>query len=1167
MPAIYGEGKARANRRLLAAISSENKADLGALPFAAEASYDSFAERSFAQCLEGTRIHLLNEIYQWADNANGRRIFWLCGKAGTGKSTISRTIARRFDKEQGCLGATFFFKRGEADRGSARRFFPTLAKQLVQRVPRMDYAIADALKNDICTKNLNEQFEHLLLRPLAGLHGIDHLRKTLILIIDAMDECEHSSDISLILTLLARAAAITSIRLCVFVTSRPELPVQLGFWKIDRDLHQDVVLEEAQETTIAHDIRAYLQHRFDEIKEEDWLSTTCDPLPADWPGTSSIQALVDLAVPLFVFAVTMCRFIAEADPQARLAALLRQESLSSFSGLEKTYLPILEQMIRGKDSEEEAQALAGFRDIVGSIVLLAEPLSIHSLSRLLQIPPRNIGQRLKQLNSVLSIPSNPFTPIRLFHLSFSDFLVDIREGKTNKFRVDKVHNHRKLAAKCLRMLSEQGALHQDLCNARSPRTRRTEFGKQEVAHIITADVAYACCYWVWHSVEGREMLCNDSQVHVFLKVHFLHWLEALSWLGRLSWVIAYMRELQTHVDVDQGDRLFAFLDDAIRFVLRNRHIIDLAPLQTYCSALVFAPKQSVVRRQFQQYIPRWLSLLPRVPSVWSLETQRLEGHSEGVTAIAFSSNLNTIVSASNDKTVRLWDTLTGEETQKLEGHKSYVNTVAVSANGQIVASGSHDKTVRLWDTLTGKETQRLAGHDSWVTAVALSPDNQIIASGSYDGTVRLWNTRTGEQTQRLGHDDCVTAVAFCPEGKVVASGSFDKTVRLWNTLTGLERQKFEGHNGDINAVAFSPCGQLVASGSDDETIRLWNTLTGKMQNLEGHESKVKTVVFSPDGTMIASGSNDKTVRLWNIVTGETQTLEGHDSTVTAVTFSSGGHMVVSGSHDKTIRLWNARKGKETQELKVTQRLGGHDDSVTAIALSPDGLIAVSGSVDKTVRVWNTRTGKELQKLEGHSNSITSVTFSRDGQTVASGSGDGTVRLWSDFTSTSQNIQKLEGHDDIVTAVAFSPDGQMVASGSFDHTVRVWNARTGQEIRQFQHDGRVDQLAFDEHAACLRTNMCTFDTPPYIAYPRTIRTLPTSCVAFQDPWIQCKAEEVLWLPHEYRGVNSAVYGNLLVIGQASGTVSFFRIDGNVSRVSMSESAAKTELNGDCSQDRG
>ena len=526
------------------------KVDLSKLATAKGATYNSFADETSPQCLQGTRTELLRQVADWADDPNGKCIFWLCGMAGTGKSTISRTVSNILDKQQR-LGASFFFKRGEGDRGNASRFFATIVLQLVYQVPGLDRSIADALESgyEVYENGLQEQYDKLLWEPLASIVPVSVPSSGLIIVIDALDECDRDSDKRNIVRLLARLHSMPALRLRIFLTSRPELPVTLGFRTLAGHLHDDVVLEEVQATTIKHDIRRYLEYQFRIMREEDCLLQPYDPLPTDWPVEEDIETLVGLAIPLFIFAFTVCRYVSEANPRKRLCALLQQSKRTSFSELDKTYLPILNQLVLGLDEREHDRTAQEFRELVGPIVLLADPLSASSLSRLLAIPLGDIDGILRHLQPVLNIPADPTKPIRLLHLSFRDFLVDAHGRGLNRFCVDEKWTHSRLAEQCLQLLNQSSVLKQDLLNLGKPGERRSHVSTEKVSESIPDEIAYACCYWAWHLTESGERIVDGGLVHRFLKQHFLHWLEALSWLGRLSRTIAYVNNLQAVVQV------------------------------------------------------------------------------------------------------------------------------------------------------------------------------------------------------------------------------------------------------------------------------------------------------------------------------------------------------------------------------------------------------------------------------------------------------------------------------------------------------------------------------------------------------------------------------------------------------------------------------------------
>lgn len=208
----------------------------------------------------------------------------------------------------------------------------------------------------------------------------------------------------------------------------------------------------------------------------------------------------------------------------------------------------------------------------------------------------------------------------------------------------------------------------------------------------------------------------------------------------------------------------------------------------------------------------------------------------------------------------------GSSIWTLSYHDDVVTAVVVSPDGKHMASSSRDKTIKLWNTSTGNLQKTLVGHSDWVTTVVFSPDGKKIASSSSDNTVKLWDVSTGGLLKTLkGHYSFAMNVAFSPEGKHIAFGSYDNTVMVWDVTTYDLRKTLAGHNGYVTTVAFSPDGRYIASGSLDQKIKIWDTTTGALQKtLEGHEDCLTAVTFSSDGRQIASSSYDSTIKVWDV---------------------------------------------------------------------------------------------------------------------------------------------------------------------------------------------------------------------------------------------------------------------------------------------------------------
>jgi len=366
----------------------------------------------------------------------------------------------------------------------------------------------------------------------------------------------------------------------------------------------------------------------------------------------------------------------------------------------------------------------------------------------------------------------------------------------------------------------------------------------------------------------------------------------------------------------------------------------------------------------------------------------LSGHTFGTRAVAMTPDGRRAVSASGDKTLKVWDLKSGQEIRTLSGHASEVKAVAVTPDGRHAVSASGDKTLKVWDLKSGQEIQTLSGHSMRVNAAIMTPDGRRAVSASDDCTLKVWDLKSGQEIQTLsGHTLTVKAVALTPDGLHVISGSWDNTIRIWDLKRGRETQTLS-HAGWVEAVAVTLDGQHVISGSvNDSTIKIWDLESDlQMRTLSGHTDWITSVALTPDGLRAVSGSWDQTLKVWDLENGrEIRTLSGHSGGINAVAMTPDGQRAVSASGN-SLKVWDLKSGREIRTLS------GHDNGVIFhVALTPSGLRAVSVSYDNILKLWDLDRGSLIASFTGDS-FMESCSIASDGKTIVAGEVSGIIHF-------------------------------------------------------------------------------------------------------------------------------------------------------------------------------
>ncbi|RGP66281.1 nacht and wd domain [Fusarium sporotrichioides] len=1040
------------------------------------------------------------QFQDWKTNLSHRRL-WVRGDAGKGKTMLLCGIIEELEKDPFSRLCYFFCQATDENLRDGICVLRGLLFHLIKQYPwlishvRKDY-------DDSGEKLFNDhnawQALQKIFKSVLNDEGLDEV----IIIVDALDECMvHREEL---LQFICDISA--SSRAKLVVSSRPFVTIQKALQ--DDGTSSSTLALELNDELISDAVKRFIKSRVRDLEKKR-------PYQNDHDICEKVtKHLTDNAESTFLWVALVCKELSSRTVcrKEHVYAILK----NSPPGLNNLYDRMLESI------RSESRDFAICLEILATSSVVKRPVTVAELICILdpkiasEIDTQELEQIIMSCGSFLHLQKGT---VYFIHQSAVDFLLEDRSSRFPRI----TNRHRSVFRNALYTLQASPELKRDIYTLQNPGVNQHDIKTPDPDPLLP--ICYSCIHWVDHlrdhlSLEVKEENLGPvtseemSLVCMFLKTKFLFWVEALSLLRNIPQAIKSMQKLQktlggksTPSDQTTND----FVDDANRFLMYHRYIIEECPLQLYAGCLVFSPKDSIVKNCFQSEAPKWVTVTPGLDSTWDACLQTLDLDKSSVLSVAYSPDDQWFVSGSRHGTIKLWDAESGicihtchADQGKYIDHVAfsadgksfvsvahqgkYINHVAFSADGKSFVSVAVCGSVAIWDRLTGNLISKYHPPVSGI-AQAISSDGLSLAYVLREDSILIWTGNNETTSHTFPCSKRIEVLALSAEGKFLvttASGDlFGYTI--WNISRG--EQTAISTDYKVWRAAFSAEGQLLATSGDEHWVEIWEEQAGqwiskmKTQGEINHDDEIFYIAFSTDKTLVAAASL-RDISVWNTGTGALIWAVNDIKNIYSISFSNDNSRLLSVTPSYTVKVWDLSKATDSkslhddgpdyfcwsdaehlvavhymEEISIHSRDTSntlHTKPVSAIAISQDSHQLASASLEGVeITIWDIRTGKVLRRLN---DSIGAALF--DSEHTCRAQKYGSQRPACDTAVVKSGQTTGNPRPSYPEALAFGSAYQLASSVS--GLIKIWDTSTGHCLQTiFCDESRNSSIALSK----------------------------------------------------------------------------------------------------------